>query len=80
MAKLTAAARNKLPSSDFAEPAERKFPVENKSHARAALSRASAKGPGVEAKVKKKVAKKFPSIGKKRGVPNYPSVVKDYLS
>ncbi len=41
MAKLTSKARNKLPKSDFALPAERKYPVNNKSHARNAKSRAS---------------------------------------
>ena len=48
MAKLDAATRNALPSKDFAEPKERKFPINDASHARDALSRASAKGPGVE--------------------------------
>ena len=41
MSKLTTKARNKLPKSKFALPAERKYPVENKSHARNALARAS---------------------------------------
>lgn len=41
MAKLTTKARNELPRKDFAEPGKRKFPVENKSHARNAKSRAS---------------------------------------
>lgn len=82
MAKLNAARRNALPAKDFAEPKERKFPINDASHARNALSRASAKGPGVEAKVKAKVHKKFPDIGSKswRGAPKYPSVAKEYLS
>lgn len=41
MAKLHAAQRNKLKSSQFADPEERKYPDENPSHARDALSRAS---------------------------------------
>lgn len=41
MAKLTAKSRNKLPKSDFALPEQRKYPVEDKSHARNAKSRAS---------------------------------------
>lgn len=41
MAKLTAKARNALPAKDFGMPKQRKFPEENKSHARAAKSRAS---------------------------------------
>lgn len=40
MAKLTAAARKAIPQSKFALPGDR-FPVEDKPHARAALSRAS---------------------------------------
>lgn len=40
MAKLSTAARDKLPKKDFALPGGR-FPVENKDHARAALSGAS---------------------------------------
>ncbi len=40
MAKLTSKARNALPSSEFALPKERKYPVENKSHAANAKARA----------------------------------------
>lgn len=40
MAKLTSKARNKLPKSDFALPEERKYPVNDKSHAANAKSRA----------------------------------------
>jgi hypothetical protein len=40
MSKLTTAARTKLPSSDFALPG-RRFPVEDKAHARDAKARAS---------------------------------------
>lgn len=40
VARLTTKARAKLPASDFALPG-RRFPVEDKAHARAALSRAS---------------------------------------
>jgi hypothetical protein len=64
MAKLSTSQRNSLPSSDFVFPKQRKFPVEDASHARNALSRASAKGPAVEAKVRAKVKAKFPGIGK----------------
>jgi hypothetical protein len=41
MAKLTSKERNSLPSSDFALPKERKYPVQNKSHAANAKSRAT---------------------------------------
>ena len=40
MSKLSTAARKKLPSSDFALPG-RRFPVEDKAHARDAKARAS---------------------------------------
>lgn len=40
MAKLTAAKRNKIPSSEFAGP-DRSYPVNDKSHARNAKARAS---------------------------------------
>jgi hypothetical protein len=40
VAKLTTAARKKLPESDFALPG-RRYPVEDKAHARDAKARAS---------------------------------------
>ena len=64
MAKLTAKKREKLKSSQFAEPSERKYPVNDKAHARAALSRVSQHGTAKEqAKVRHKVHAKFPGIG-----------------
>lgn len=41
MAELKAKVRNKLPSSKFAEPKERAYPIEDKAHARNAKARAS---------------------------------------
>ena len=41
MAKLTAAVRAKLPKKAFGLPDERKFPTEDKAHARNAKARAS---------------------------------------
>ena len=41
MAKLTAKTRNKIPKKEFGLPGERKYPIEDKSHARNAKSRAS---------------------------------------
>lgn len=41
MAKLTSKERNRLGSKEFGEPKERKYPMPDKSHARAAKSRAS---------------------------------------
>lgn len=64
MAKLTAATRNKIPSKDFAGP-DRSYPIEDKNHARNALSRVSQHGsPEVKAEVRHKVHEKYPAIGK----------------
>ena len=41
MPKLTTKARNALPDAKFALPAERKYPIENRSHAANAKARAS---------------------------------------
>ena len=63
MAKLTSAARNALPDSEFAEPKERKYPVNNPSHARNALARVSQHGDAEEkAEVRGKVQRKYPGI------------------
>jgi hypothetical protein len=63
MAKLTAAARNKLPASDFAGPG-RSYPIEDRSHAQNALARVSQHGsPAVKAQVRAKVHKEYPSMG-----------------
>jgi hypothetical protein len=62
MSVLTAARRNKLPASTFAGP-DRSYPIPDKGHARAALSRASANaGPALKAKIRAKVHRKFPGI------------------
>ncbi len=41
MAELSTNAREKLPDSKFAEPEERKYPIEDRAHARNAKARAS---------------------------------------
>lgn len=67
MARLTAAERRALPSSDFADPAHRKYPMEDAGHAQAALGRAGEYGtPAIKAKVRKKAASKFGMTGKKK--------------
>jgi hypothetical protein len=64
MARLTAAQRNALPDSAFAGPG-RSYPVNDAAHARAALSRGSQyASPSVKAKVKHKVHRRYPAIGK----------------
>lgn len=89
MAKLTAAARKRLPKKDFAGPDD-SYPDEDIAHARDALSRVSANGsPKVKAEVRRNVQRKYPSIdkgkkssAKKRGdgKPRYPKVAAEYVS
>ena len=71
MAKLTTRKRKKLKKSQFAEPGKRKYPVNDKAHARNALARVAQHGtPAEKAAVKRKVSAKFPGIavgGKKKG-------------
>lgn len=67
MARLTAAQRKALPSSIFAIPGQRAYPIPDKSHAQNALARASQYGtPEVKAAVRKKVAAKYPDMAKKK--------------
>ncbi len=69
MAKLTSKRRKAMPTKDFALPSKRKggkggYPIEDKGHARNALSRVSEFGsPAEKAEVRRKVHKKFPSVG-----------------
>lgn len=66
MAKLTAKTRSAIPTGDFALPG-RRYPVENASHARNALSRVAQNGsPAEKAAVRRKVHAKFPNIGKSK--------------
>ena len=60
MAKLTAAARKKLPKSDFVEKKDRKYPIPDAAHARDALARSS--GKPEHAAVAAAVKQKFPKI------------------
>lgn len=67
MAKLTAAARKHLSSGSFALPG-RRYPIEDKSHARNALARVSQHGtPAEKAKVRAAVHRKYPGIGRTTG-------------
>jgi hypothetical protein len=62
MAKLKAKTRNALPAKDFALPG-RRYPIEDKGHARAALSRAAHNAtPAERNKIRRKVEKKFPGM------------------
>ncbi len=62
MAKLNAKKRNALKSSTFAVPSERKFPINDRSHAANAKARAS--GTKYQGTVDRAVAKKYPTMGK----------------
>lgn len=72
MAKLTYAQRKRLPSSDFVFPAKREFPIEDRSHARAALQMAHGARSGKPqsgariAEIDAKVHAKYPGIGEKK--------------
>jgi hypothetical protein len=75
MAKLTTAARKKLPSKSFALPGKGtgaggkgpgSYPIPDKTHARNALARVAQHGSSSEkARVRAKVHAKYPDIGKK---------------
>ncbi len=67
MAKLTSAQRNALPRSDFAQPSKRKYPINDRSHARNALARVSQHGTADEKrKIRRKIAQRYPSIAQTR--------------
>jgi hypothetical protein len=67
MADLNTDARKKLPKSKFAEPDKRKYPIEDKAHARNAKARASqAQNAGRISKAEEaKIDKKADAVLKK---------------
>jgi hypothetical protein len=63
MAELTTKQRNDLPDSDFVFPEERKYPINDESHARNALARVAQHGtPAEQKKVREAVTKRYPGI------------------
>lgn len=67
--KLSYQARKHLPASDFVFPKGRRYPIEDKSHARNALARVSQHGSSSEkAKVRAAVHSKYPDIGEAEAV------------
>jgi hypothetical protein len=59
MSRLTAAERRALPSSSFAIPSERKFPIEDEGHRRAAMGRLGTPAAhGHESQIKSAVKKR----------------------
>lgn len=66
MAKLTKRMRAAIPTGDFALPG-RRYPIEDRPHARNALSRVSQNGtPAEKAEVRAKVHQKYPTMGKRK--------------
>lgn len=66
MAKLTTKARKAIPTQSFALPG-RRYPIEDKNHARNALARVAQHGSAAEQRtVRAKVRSKYPDIGKKK--------------
>jgi hypothetical protein len=62
VAKLSIKARKKIPTSEFALPG-RRYPIEDKVHARNALARVSQKGtPAEKAAVRRKVVQAYPGL------------------
>lgn len=66
MAKLNAAMRRALKPSQFALPGGR-FPINDESHGRAALSMEHNVSPSEQETIKRKVAAKFPEIKQSAG-------------
>jgi hypothetical protein len=65
MAKLSDKDRKQLKSEDFAEPEERKYPIEDETHARNALSRVAQNGSAEEQKeVRRNVEERYPDLKK----------------
>lgn len=61
--RLTYQERKDLPSDDFVFPKERKYPIENESHARNALARVAQHGsPAQKRRVRDAVHRKYPGI------------------
>lgn len=65
MTKLKARQRKKLPATAFAYPSKRKYPIHDRAHAKAALSRAaSSKTSGSYAHVAAAVNRRYPGMAK----------------
>jgi len=77
MSKLTSKQRMNMPNKAFALPSKRKggkggYPINDAAHARNALARVSQFGsPAEKAKVRAKVATKFPAIKVAKGKKRY---------
>lgn len=68
MSKLTARKRKRLRKTSFAIPSKRKYPIEDKAHARNALAMVALHGtPTEKREVKAAVHKRYPSISQTTG-------------
>lgn len=68
MANLTAKMRNALPSSMFAIPSKRQYPIPDKAHAVDALARVATNGtPQEKAQVRAAVKRRFPDLPSSKG-------------
>ncbi|MFF8544821.1 hypothetical protein ACF060_31545 [Streptomyces werraensis] len=68
MAKLKAKQRKKLPKKSFALPGKRAYPIHDKAHAKAALSRVKQHGTKAQQKkVRAAVTKRYPGLKKTGG-------------
>jgi len=66
MARLTYQQRKRLPSSAFAIPSKRKYPIHDIAHARNALARVAAHGtPWEKAVVRAAVYRRYPGLAKR---------------
>ena len=73
MAELTTKGRKALATGSFALPG-RRYPIEDKAHARNALARAAQHAsPAEQATIRHKVHAKFPSIGDHKFAHNRPA-------
>lgn len=64
--RMTAARRRRLPRSSFAMPSVRKYPIDTKARARAALAYSARKDTaGSAAHVRRAVIRRYPSLRKR---------------
>jgi hypothetical protein len=61
VSKLTTERRDEIPGGEFALP-NRRYPIHDESHARAALSMAHYATPAEQAEIRAKVRAKYPDI------------------
>ena len=74
---LTVADRGEIKKKNFALPAQRKYPIHDRSHARAALAMAAKNGnPQEQARVQAAVYRRYPGIGAKTASVELPPLLK----